>query len=102
MTRPWTRAARVPRYKRRTKRCSGWTIDSLAASICHEGELCGYITFIWILLCRHFCLLLFPFLVVYCGVGPGGVGTGTASVCTESWKIQNISEKIYDFKSERD
>lgn len=33
--------------------------------------------------------------LVYCGVGPGGVGTGTASVCTESWKIQNISEKIY-------
>lgn len=59
-----------------------------------------YIHF-WISMCWHFDCFLVSFSV-YCGVGPGGVGTGTASVCTESWKIQNISEKIMRFQSERD
>jgi hypothetical protein len=94
MTRPWILVARALKSKRRTRRCSEWTIDVLAESIYMRARLCGYIHSFWIIMCWHFDCFLVSFSV-YCGVGPGGVGTGTASVCTESWKIQNISEKTY-------
>jgi hypothetical protein len=58
------------------------------------ARLCRYIHSFIGLVCLHFDASLFPFRFT-AAFGPGGVGTGTASVCTESWKIQNISEKIY-------